>query len=123
MLNNIVENWYVIVGVVAVIAVAAVGVYKFYKLPTSKQIEKIENWLLYACIESEKALGSGTGNIKLRMVYDGFISKFKFLSTILSFEQFSTLVDEALKQMKELLETNDSVKNYIKGADTVEKNI
>ena len=86
----------------------------FYKQEKSKQLEMIRQWLLLAVIEAEKQLGSGTGAVKLRYVYDMFIKRFKFISKIITFEQFSSLVDEALEVMRLMIQQNQNVAAYIK---------
>lgn len=108
-----VNYWWLIVIAVAAVVVAAYGVYAFVKRPTSEQIEKVKEWLLYAVTEAEKELGSGTGQIKLRYVYDMFLTKFPFLTKAISFDTFSTLVDEVLEKFRALLETNDYLKTYV----------
>lgn len=109
----VVENWFLIIGLIALVTVAAYGVYVFIKRPTSEQIKSIKEWLLYAVTEAEKALGSGTGQLKLRYVYNMFIERFSYLAKFITFEMFSGLVDEALEEMKRLLETNKAMQNYI----------
>ena len=80
-----------------------------------KQPKKVKEWLLYAVIEAEKELGSGTGPVKLRSVYDMFITKFPKLSVFISFNTFSEWVDVALDYMEELLTDNKDVKAILKG--------
>lgn len=82
-------------------------------LPTKKQTEKIKKWLLYAVTKAEAELGSGTGELKLRHVYDLFLTRFPMLSKFLSFELFSKWVDEALESMKEMLNRNVDVKGLV----------
>ncbi len=103
----------VIAAVIVVIGAAAIGIYQFCKLTKQKQIEIILEWLLLAVIKAEKELGSGTGQVKLRYVYDLFLDKFKFLSLVISFERFSLLVDQALDAMKDMIAKNQQVKDYI----------
>ena len=67
---------------------------KFFKLPRESQIAKVKEWLLFAVMQAEKELGSGTGQLKLRYVYDMFVSKFPYLVQFVSFEFFSKLVDD-----------------------------
>lgn len=110
----LIENWYLIIAAAAVLAVAGYGIYVFVKRPTTSQIQSIKEWLLYAVTEAEKALGSGTGQLKLRYVYNMFIEKFPYLSEIITFDMFSGLVDEALDKMRHLMETNNAVKEYVK---------
>lgn len=109
------ENISIVIGIVCLVAIAGVCVYDFVKLGKEKQLEKVKEWLLLAVVEAEKQLGGGTGKLKLRFVYDMFIEKFKFLSMLVSFEQFSLMVDEALDKMKEMLDTNKQIKVYVEG--------
>ena len=109
------ENFWLIFVLAAVITVCAYAVYSFVRKPTDEQIKSIEEWLLYAVTEAEKELGSGTGQLKLRYVYNMFIERFPAFSAAISFAMLSGLVDEALVQMKKMLETNKAVKNYVSG--------
>lgn len=111
-MEMLVENWYVIVGLVAIVGMVVYGVYKWLHLPTKEQIKNIKEWLKFAVMEAEKQLGSGTGQAKLRYVYDMAITKFKWLSFI-SFETFSAWVDEALEWLNEQLTENKNIKNYV----------
>jgi hypothetical protein len=74
----------------------------------------IKQWLILAVVEAEKKLGEKTGQLKLRYVYDLFIKRFKFASKLITFEQFSALVDEALEVMRLMIQQNQNVANYIK---------
>lgn len=115
----LVENWYLLIAAAAIIVVAGVGIYTFLKKPTSEQLKAVKEWLLFAVTEAEKKLGGGTGEIKLRYVYDMFVGKFGFLAEIISFETFSALVDEALEEMREMLKNNEAVNAYVAGKDDV----
>lgn len=112
-MNWFIENWYIILSGIAVITAIIIAICKFFNLPTKAQIESLKNWLLYAVVEAEKALGSKTGTLKLRMVYDMFLTKFAFLAKVISFERFSELVDEALDKMKNLLASNNTIAEYV----------
>lgn len=99
-------------------AVAAAGgyaVYTFVKMPSDKQLEKIREWLLYAVTKAEKELGGGTGQIKLRYVYDMFVARFAWLAQVISFEMFSMMVDDALEKMRGMLEGNKAVQELVSG--------
>lgn len=109
----LIENWYLIVAAAAALMVAGYGVCVFAKRPTSSQLQSIKEWLLYATTEAEKALGGGTGQLKLRYVYNMFIDRFSYLSEIITFDMFSGLVDDALEEMRHLLETNKAVEEYV----------
>ena len=99
---------YIAVGLVSV-CVATFG-YLAYKYPA-----KVIEWLKYAVTEAERELGSGTGQIKLRKVYDLFIAKYPKLSVIIPFSIFSHWVDLALDEMKAAFETNPALKKYVVG--------
>lgn len=101
--------------ILALIIIAAICLFIvwFLKLGKERQLKVITEWLLLAVIKAEKELGDGTGQVKLRFVYDLFIDKFRFASMFISFNQFSILVDSALEIMKEMISNNDQVKNYI----------
>lgn len=109
----LVNYWWVILIAVAALVVIVYAIYTFIKRPTAEQITKVKEWLLYAVTEAEKELGSGTGQIKLRYVYDMFLTKFPFLTKVISFDTFSILVDEVLEKFRALLETNDNLKTYV----------
>ena len=106
MINNII----LVLVIVAIVCILIAG---FLKLGKERQLKVITEWLLLAVIKAEKELGDGTGQVKLRFVYDLFIDKFRFASMFISFNQFSALVDSALVIMKEMISNNDQVKNYI----------
>lgn len=78
------------------------------------QQSKVLEWLKGAVTEAEKKLGSGTGQLKLRTVYDWFIAKFPILSAIIPFRVFSAWVDEALEQLEKWLDDNLEIENYVK---------
>lgn len=108
-----IEDIAVVIGILAVVIVIGYAIYKFTKLEKSKQLEIMQEWLLLAVVQAEKELGGGTGQIKLRYVYDMFLNKFKFVSKIITFEQFSALVDIALIKMNDMLQSNKQIQDYI----------
>lgn len=78
-----------------------------------REPKKVEEWLIFACMQAEQALGSGTGQLKLRTVYDMFINQFPFMSVLISFDTFSKWVDIALVEMREMIEKNEYIKEVI----------
>ena len=114
------NNWYIIIAAVAAVAVLVWFIFKFFKLPRESQIQKIKEWLLFAVTEAEKELGSGTGQLKLRYVYDMFVTKFPYLVKFVSFEMFSNLVDEVLDKFKEMFKTNKAIQQYVESNNAVE---
>jgi hypothetical protein len=115
MIDWLINNWVILVVLVCIVIFVIWFVYNFITAPAGSQLAKVKEWLLLAVVEAEKQLGGGTGALKLRYVYDWFISKFPFTAKILSFSTFSKLVDAALDKMKHLLQTNQKVEAYVEG--------
>lgn len=115
MVEFLIAYWWLLIIAVAVFAVAGYAVYIFVKMPSNSQITKVKEWLLWAVTKAERELGSGTGQLKLRYVYDMFIVKFPSIAKVISFEAFSLMVDEVLEKFRDLLDKNQSLQNYITG--------
>jgi hypothetical protein len=115
----ILENWYIILAFIAAGIAIGIAVYHFTKLPRADQLKKVREWLLWAVIQAEKALGSGTGQLKLRRVYDLFVARFPWLAKIIPFEMFCKMVDDALDEMRELLKNNPAVARYLAGENVL----
>lgn len=113
ILGFIMNNWLTIILSIAALAVFIVKVVQFVRSPSDKQIENLKEWLKLAVTEAEAALGSGTGQLKLRDVYDMAVEKFPWVGEFITFETFSTWVDEALEWMNNQLENNENVKAYV----------
>lgn len=98
----------VIIYLIAIVVCIALMI---YGIMSNKAIE----WLKYAVTIAEKELGSGTGQLKLRQVYDMFIDKYPGFSVVVPFKLFSYWVDTALKWLEKQLDNNMNVKRYISG--------
>lgn len=112
-----IDNWMVIVAVTCFGVLCIWSVIQFLGLPTEKQTAKVKEWLVWACIEAEKALQSGTGQLKLRQVYDMFcaVPAFTWVARVISFELFSTWVSDALTEVKKMLISNKNLAEYVYG--------
>lgn len=106
----IMNYWFIILIVIAAIVYKVVA---FSKAPSQSQLARVKEWLLYAVAQAEKELGSGTGQLKLRYVYDMFILRFGTIARMINFETFSTLVDEALYVFRDMLRDNKAVSDYV----------
>lgn len=117
MMTWLIENWMVVFGLAVAVILAVLVVYRFFGLPTEKQAEKIKEWLIWACIEAERALQSGTGQLKLRQVYDMFcaVPAFSWVAKVISFDVFSEWVSDALITVKEMLVNNEALSTYVYG--------
>ena len=120
IIELIIKNMGLIIGTIILIALVGLTIKEFIEIGKEKQLEKVKEWLLYACIMAEKKLGGGTGQVKLRYVYDLFVEKFSFLKLLVTFEQFSGMVDEALVKMREMLEKNPNVAMLVEDNKMIE---
>ena len=111
----LIEYWDLILICVGALGFVSLWFYHFVTTPSDKQLEKVKQWLIYACIEAEILMKSKTGQLKIRYVYDKFNDRFKWISLVISFEQFTSLLEVALKEAKHLIETNQNIKEYIEG--------
>ena len=83
------------------------------RMPREMQMQALKEWLKFAVSIAEKELGSGTGQLKLREVYDQALALFPSLMKKIPFEAFSNYVDEALQWMRKEMEKNAKIKEYI----------
>ena len=113
------NNWHILVLIVVAAVAIGYDIYAFSKLSPAQQKEKVKEWLIWAVIQAEAELGGGTGQLKLRRVYEMFISSFPWLVRAVSFEEFSKMVDEALVKMREMIEKNVRIKDYVETSDAV----
>ena len=114
-MDFLMNYWYVVIGLLSFLIMGGIAVYKFMGLPTPAQIAKIKSWLLYAVTKAETELGEKTGQLKLHTVYDLFLVRFPQTAKLVSFEIFSSWVDDALDEMKKMLENNKNIENLVKG--------
>lgn len=81
----------------------------------------LKNWLVWAVSEAEKMRGSGTGQLKLRYVYDAAVVRFPILAKVIPFTIFSRMVDAALEIMNDMIANNvtiaEAITNQIEGDD------
>lgn len=112
------DNWYLLVGLGAVLFCIVLFIMQFVNKPNSEQLKAFTEWLKYGVTLAEKKLGSGTGQLKLRMVWDLALTKFPWIERIMEFERFAVYVDEALLWLNKQLESNDNLSHYVEGGDS-----
>lgn len=98
---------------VYILAVIIIVLLLIYGIMTNK----VKEWLKFAVTFAEKELGSGTGQLKLREVYDWFLNMFPVFSKIVPFNIFSKWVDLALEWMREQLENNNNISVFVNGVE------
>ena len=116
-MNFFIEHWQLFAGGIIIIVVGvmtAIGLkQKYDKMSTEEKIAMVRAWLLQLVMLLEKEFGSGTGKLKLSAAYDKFCERFPWLVTVITFAQFSELVDKALEEMRDLLDKNPKLRAYI----------
>lgn len=117
VLTFIATYWYLIVAAIAIIAVVSIKTYVFLKTPGKNQLNKIQEWLVWAVAQAEKELGSGTGQLKIKYVYDLFITKFPGVAIFIKYETFAAMVEKALNEFKEMIDTNRRISEEFGTAD------
>lgn len=111
-MNWIMNNWQMLLATALIIAGMAIYLCRAPR-------EKVVQWLLWAVTKAETELGSGTGQLKLAMVYDMFIVRFPKISKVLSFKVFSKLVDIALARMRCILQSNQAINTIVEQRTTI----
>lgn len=111
------QNWFLMVASLAVTLMCIWIMVDFTRQPKEEQLEKVREWLLYACTMAEAELGSGSGQLKLRLCYDWFLERFPALAKVISFASFSVMVDGALDKMREMLATNSAIRSIVEGEE------
>ena len=100
VLSWLASNWSIIIAMIALVIAAVLTVKKLRHLSELTANQCLLGWVVLA----EKDLGSGNGRLKLAKDYGWFVEKFPILTTFVTFETFSKWVDEALDEMKEIIE-------------------
>ena len=113
MMTLLMEYWWLAIAILAILIIAFISLITYIKLPNSKKAKKVKEWLLFAVVQAEKELVSGSGQLKLRYVYNLALSKFPIFIKLIPFELFSSFVDGALQQLENLIEDSEGVKKYI----------
>ena len=98
----IIDNWSLLV---------VLGIIVAYIFISGKK--SIKEWLVYGVMMAEQEWGSGTGKLKLKEVYDAFVARYPVFAVILPFAVFSLWVDEALVEMRKIIESNLEIKAHI----------
>lgn len=112
-MRAIVDNWALLLAAVAIIGWGISGIYSFVNLPTASQIVKVSEWCVWIVTQAEIELGSGTGKLKMRWVYDKFLVTFPWLAKVITFDMFQSIVEQALEEAKLIWRTNENVKKLM----------
>lgn len=108
---------YSILAVLIIILITLIGyvIFKLKLLPAKERNALIRSWLLEACLDAEKNLGSKRGQEKLNYVYDLFSVQFPLLRKCITRKQFNALVDKTLNLLRLYLNNDELTENLKKG--------
>lgn len=119
ILKIIIENWLIFVIALILVLFAVYAVLRFLKLTPQQQLGKVKTALLYMVTEAEKELKSKTGRVKRSMVWDWLVERFPIISLFITEEKYDELLDQALDEFRKMLESNDSLYDYVYNTLTV----
>ena len=119
ILKMIIENWLIFVIAFILVLLAVYAVLCFLKLTPQQQLGKLKTALLYMVTEAEKELKSKTGRVKRSMVWDWLVERFPIISLFITEEKYDELLDQALDEFRKMLESNDSLYDYVYNTLTV----
>lgn len=101
-----------IVVILVVVLAVSYFVFTFIRKSREEKITAVKEWLLFCVTKMENIYGSGTGQIKLRAAWDFALQRFPFLAMLVTFDEFSKWIDEALEKMKDMLK-NEKIESFI----------
>lgn len=101
---------------IAIAIAAGAGLLLGISLPYMKRNyrEYIVNILVYLCACAENSLKEGTGALKLAKVYSEFTANYPALAQLITFKEFSALVDQALARLKDMM-GNPKIRSAVEG--------
>lgn len=101
---------------IAIAIAAGAGLLLGISLPYMKRNyrEYIVNILVYLCACAENSLKEGTGALKLAKVYSEFTANYPALAQLVTFKEFSALVDQALARLKDMM-GNPKIRSAVEG--------
>lgn len=124
------DNWTLLASILAAAILASIKVKKYLQAEKEEQermkqeardklIRAVSDWLLRAVTEAEKDLGSGTGKLKIREVYEKAVGLFgPEFTEIISLERLDEMAQKPLEEMRELLDKNYKLRAYVEGGRT-----
>lgn len=119
ILQKLIENWVVFIIALVLVLLTVYAVLRFLKLTPKQQLDKVKAALLYMVTEAEKELKSKTGRVKRSMVWEWIVERFPFISLFITEEKYDELLDQALEEFRKMLESNDSLYDYVYDTTTV----
>lgn len=73
----------------------------------------LKKWLVYGVTLAEQKLGSQTGQLKLKYVYNLSLGNYPILTKLIPFPLFCKMVDKALDDMKDMINNNELISKVL----------
>ena len=95
---------------IIVIILFVVGMLLLYKNNKKDIVKKI---LLSLVVQAEKALGSGTGELKYAWVVDNFYDKMPgIIKMLFTKKEIDTMIEESVQKLKDILASGVTLNSY-----------
>ncbi len=95
---------------IVVVLLFAIGLLFLYKKGKKEFVRQV---VLSLVVQAEKALGSGTGELKYAMVVEGLYKVLpSVLTMLISMKELDNLIEDGLQYMKNYLSTNKDLLSY-----------
>lgn len=104
-----------IIAVVLMFALALVlAIYNFLNQSKEDRINSVINFLLAEVYKAEEMFGSGTGSLKLAVVYNSAIKVFPWIAKKYTLEEFDELlVKPSLEWLANQMENNPNIRKLL----------
>lgn len=95
---------------IIVVVLFIIGMLLLYKNNKKELVRKI---LLSLVVQAEKALGSGTGELKYAWVVDNFYSKMpSIIKLLFTKKEIDTMIEEGVQRLKDILASGATLNSY-----------
>lgn len=95
---------------IIVVLLFVIGMLLLYKNNKKEVVRKI---LLSLVVQAEKALGSGTGELKYAWVVDNFYSKMPgIIKLLFTKKEIDTMIEEGVQRLKDILASGATLNSY-----------
>lgn len=102
-----IQNNYISIIVTIIFVVSLLLLYKNNKKDIVKQI------LLSLVVQAEKALGSGTGELKYAWVVDNFYDKIPgIIKLLFTKKEIDTMIEDGVQRLKDILASGVTLNSY-----------
>lgn len=104
ILKAFINSWGIELGVLILLILSIYGVKVVIRYDKQGRLYSI---LLALCIEAEKYLGSGTGELKKQQVIAWFLQRHKYLSLFINVSVLSNIIDVIIENVNKYLKEKD----------------